>query len=277
MHPVGFCTLALVASLGSSMASAAPPSDVSPRPGPVPAIELRVEASAVDDSARLAEFVRETLSPHLMDAGYAVYPVDADAQLVVRVRLEPLEVGERNYGLHFEFIEDDRATPAIAWIDCVFCTQYRLETKLDEAAPELVQAIDERAAATTEPRPAEPAHTPPPTPEPRPTDSTAPAPVGPLGIAGVVVAATGVGVSIAGAIELSRGVVVGDGTDFERTRTDRRPLGAALLGAGGTAALVGVALLATDLVRRAPPRSARATVVPLVSPRFTGVALLGQF
>jgi hypothetical protein len=108
-------------------------------------------------------------------------------------------------------------------------------------------------------------------------------PIGPLGGVGIGVAVLGVGATIAGAVELSKGKVYDPGTldrpDLEFT--DHRPPGQALLGVGIATATVGVALLVTDVVirskkRRAQTASAR-TPFPMVGDGIVGVGLIQKF
>jgi len=109
-------------------------------------------------------------------------------------------------------------------------------------------------------------------------DKVALAPFGPLGIAGVVVAAAGVGLGVAGGIDLSRGEVdKAQGREGSK-HTDYKPRGIGLLAAGGVAVAVGVVFIAVGVIRTKKKQRERAARVQIdASPNFAGLRFSGRF
>lgn len=104
------------------------------------------------------------------------------------------------------------------------------------------------------------------------------APLGPLGVAGVVVAAAGVGLGVAGGIDLARGEVE-ESEGLERgRREDYRPRGVGVAVAGGAAVAVGVVLIAIGVTRTKKKQRERAARVQIdANPNFAGLRLSGRF
>lgn len=104
------------------------------------------------------------------------------------------------------------------------------------------------------------------------------APLGAWGVAGVVVAAAGMGLGVAGGIDLARGEVE-ETEDRERDRRDDyRPRGVGFLAAGGAAVAVGVALIALGVIRTKKKQRERAARVQInASPGFAGLRFTGRF
>jgi len=109
-------------------------------------------------------------------------------------------------------------------------------------------------------------------------DEVALAPLGALGIAGIVVAATGVGFGVAGGIDLARGEVLESQGRERNRRDDYRPRGVGFLAAGGAAVAVGVALIAVGVTRTKKKQRERTARVRLdASPNFAGLHVSGRF
>lgn len=109
-------------------------------------------------------------------------------------------------------------------------------------------------------------------------DKVALAPLGPLGVAGVVVAAAGVGLGVAGGLDLARGDVE-ESEDLEQgSRENYRPRGVGFVVAGGVAVAVGVALIAIGVTRTKKKQRERAARVQInASPNFAGLRVSGRF
>lgn len=258
-------------------------------------ISISVDAAALgDQGVGIDKIVADDLRPRFESGGYQV--VDRDAALAFRLRFEPLRESRFDYGLRFEFVSGTEVESAIEWVACMTCTDAKLLEILDKKAPELLEATNERFAAmeasaageesTTDEGDSRAATT-----EESGTDDTGdgsepvevPRPIGPLGIGGAIGLAAGLGLSIAGSVELGRGVVVDIDLAKEiGTQIDHRPAGRALLGAGIGVAVVGIALLATDVAIRAKKRKAAAsqhsvTITPALRPDYAGIGLGGRF
>jgi hypothetical protein len=221
------------------------------------------------------------------DAGFEVTDASEGAT-VLRIRLRRLEAGDRNYGIHFEFVDGGAVEPAIDWVDCVFCTEARMLQKLDAVAPSVLEAIEARQQASgdegedageggegggvgmdggSEPEDdggAEPKRR----------------PIGPLGGAGIGIAAAGLGVTIAGAVQWSRGRVPNDDlTSRISEGRDYTTQGQVLVGIGVGALVVGAVMLGVDMGVLAKRRSgeARARISPTIGPERAGLVVQGRF
>lgn len=284
-------TFALAVPLRGSIAAGAPE-----RATPSRTISIGVDATALgDQGVGIDKLVLDTLRPRFESGGYTI--VERDAAIAFRLRFEPLREGRFDYGLRFEFVTDTEVESAIEWVACMTCTDAKLLEILDKQAPELLEATDERFAAMTASAGAEESTTDesdtrgestgPSSSDEDTGDETGtiepPPPIGPLGISGAIGLAAGLGLSIGGGVQLGRGVV--DDIDLAQeigTQTDHRPVGRALLGAGIGVAVVGVALLATDLAIRAKKRKAAAsqasvTITPALRPDYAGLGIGGRF
>lgn len=104
------------------------------------------------------------------------------------------------------------------------------------------------------------------------------APLGPLGVAGVVVAAAGVGLGVVGGIDFARGEVE-EPEGLERGRRENyKPRGVGFLAAGGAAVAVGIALIAVGVTRTKKKQRERAARVQVdANPNFAGLRLSGRF
>jgi hypothetical protein len=269
----------------------------------VVALEVDVKALPKDERD-VGPVVLEQLRA-LVEAGDFEITDDAEGVPLLRVRLRLMEAGDRNYGIHFEFVEGDAVEPAVQWTDCVFCTEARMLQRLESVAPELLAAIearllgqpdagsdtggvgvgedvgdesegDEDDGGVIAP----------------PIDTRA-KPIGPLGYAGIGTAVLGLGLTIGGAVEASRGrqydpacgpdgCPMGTSNTYqELTGTDHRPIGYALLGVGVSAAIAGIVMIGVDVGRRAktrrPADQRRALIVPIASPAGAGIGVSGHF
>lgn len=103
--------------------------------------------------------------------------------------------------------------------------------------------------------------------------------LGPVGHVGIVSSALGLGATIAGAVFLSRGVVVKE-ANVNLTTVDHRPAGWAMLGAGLSVMAVGNVLLAVDLgllSRNRTRHSAGVTGLGLMVADGSGLVVSGRF
>lgn len=229
--------------------------------------------------------VLDKLTAKLQEAGFEVVEASAEA-VQLRVRFVGLRVDKFDYGIHFELVDGDAVEPVIQWVACLLCVDANLLPLLDEHSPALIEALDRRLAgsATVEgegegegagdstigvdavPEVGEPI-----------------AVIGPVGGVGIGVAALGLGAVVWGSVELGRGRVYEDGSSAnpDRSWTDHRLRGRALLGAGLGGVALGTALIVTDVVirakRRKQAREQTGIVVPMAAPEGIGVAWFQRF
>lgn len=113
----------------------------------------------------------------------------------------------------------------------------------------------------------------------RPAFETSPHALGPVGLAGIVVGAAGVGLTGAGVVRLVQGEArAPSSTDLERIAvTDSRPQGRAFLGVGLGVTALGVTALVLDLSILRKQRSRRAAIAPLLGPTTAGLVIRGRF
>ncbi len=105
-------------------------------------------------------------------------------------------------------------------------------------------------------------------------------PIGPLGISGAVGLGVGLALTIAGAVEISKGQVPVPGTSYLDTSEDHRPRGGILVGVGSAVLVAGAVMLGVDLVHRRAAngdRAASAHLFPLLTPTTAGFGVVGQF
>ncbi len=109
-------------------------------------------------------------------------------------------------------------------------------------------------------------------------DKVALAPLGALGVAGIVVAAVGVGLGVAGGVDLARGK--SDEADglIGVEQTDYSPRGIGFASAGGVALVAGAVLIAVGVTRtKKKQREQSARVQIDASPGFSGLRITGRF
>jgi hypothetical protein len=286
--PLIALSLSLLAVFGWSLpiAHAAAPAASAAAAEPV-ALTVSVD-ELPEDERGVGPVLLEQLRSLVEAGGYEISE-DAGAATVLRVRLRILEAGDRNYGMHFEFVDSGVVTPAVEWTDCVFCTEARMLQKLDAKKKELLAAIEARRKA------------------PAVVDDGGeddgsdadddsgdgddggdggseplPKPIGPIGITGAAVSVVGLGAIAWGAVEVARGEVYEPSAGYfqDRTGTNHAPRGYALVGIGAAVTAAGLVLLGVDLARRAKQRKharSQALVLPLVSPTGFGLGVTGSF
>lgn len=185
-----------------------------------------------------------------------------------------------NYVLHFELVQGNTSTELIEPVSCPRCFDETLYNTIAAKVPTLLEAIEAEpkinaVAADGNPdgNPAENGHE-------DPSVEPLPKPIGPVGISGAVVLAAGIGLSIGGGVVLAnpkqREIQGHQILGIERNRT---PLGISLVVPGVTLVVVGTAMLAVDLSRRAKQRKGAQsiTVIPTLSPSSAGIGVVGRF
>jgi hypothetical protein len=185
------------------------------------------------------------------------------------------------YELHFELINGKTATQLIEPVACPECFDPALYETLNQQVPALIEAIEAEAVSDTEGNDVTPpsgdgdgdVSDPPIAPKPKP--------IGPLGGVGIGVAALGLGATIGGAVELSRGKVYDEPSKqpAERTFVDHTLPGGVLIGVGAAGLTVGTAMLIADVVIRAKRRKQHQTrgAYPLISPGVAGIGYVQRF
>lgn len=274
-----FRAVMAVGIIGVSFHSASALADV---PAPVESEERPVKSVRfiiVDDGIEedwvdhFREQTREKIHTGITEAGFVITDeVTADA--TVRLSLKVDDAANFIYHFEIEIAVGDQHT-VLDQAKCEDCLTDKLVLVAEQQAPRIIDALKvarvrSNAPPTTLPH------------EPTNEDEKV-EPLGPLGGVGIGVAVLGLGATIAGAVEISKGKVVDpdslDRPDLEFT--DHRPAGRALLGVGVAAVTVGVALLVTDVVIRSKKRRGQTSSVrapfPMIGHGTVGVGLIQKF
>ncbi|PRP89915.1 hypothetical protein ENSA5_70220 [Enhygromyxa salina] len=253
-------------------AEAAPASEPSTDPAQV---RLVIDANALGDAAKFfSGAIAERLGPVFEDAGYKVTD-KADADVTVRVRLSFYNEEDLDYQVDVD-ISAGSEIVRLETVGCPQCVDDDLLTKVDEQGAAMTDAIGKALAQA---RDADSTTEPPATQASEPEEV---APIGALGGVGIGVAVLGLGATVAGAVELSRGRVYDQPADgLELGYVDHRPPGAVLLGVGVPVFVAGAAMLIADVVIRSNKRKRRqeqtGTTYPLMGPDVVGLGYVRRF
>ena len=268
------CSVALgLSSFTASPAAAAPAAESESDERPVQTVRLlvQVDAEVGEDATHYRARMLEGIQPILANAGFElVDDVTADASVRVSLKVDDLD----NFVFHLEteITVGDQHT-ALDHTKCEDCLLDKLYPAMDQQGPRIVDAL--RVARVHSGTQVVDSDVPP--------EAREVAAIGPLGGVGIGVAALGLGATIAGAVELSKGKVYDPNTiDSPNPQfTDHQPAGRALLGVGIASVAVGVALLVTDVAIRAKKRRNRQTSArayfPVIDGDVFGVGLIQKF
>ncbi|MFV8750465.1 hypothetical protein ACNOYE_07925 [Nannocystaceae bacterium ST9] len=245
-------------------------------------LRVVVDTAALDeqDRERMRKFLQAGVVEEIEAKGITV--VEDGSATTLRVRIEYLDEEDLEYAIHYDIQHGGEIYTDVPLALCTFCVDAKLLRAINGGLPAALKRLEE-LAEPVEPSPLE--ETDPVLEEPVPEDEPEPdriAPIGPLGFTGIGVAALGLGATIAGAVELSKGKV------YEQTSTglswefeDHRPAGKALLGTGVAVMAVGVALLVTDTVIRARKRknsdSGKRAFFPVAGEGIVGAGFIQRF
>ncbi len=271
-NPCRSCLAGLVVWAMASSASA----DV-PRYRPV-AVETRFKG---DDPARVGRVEPELERRAIEALQYRGVEVDGASTTTVVVQVLNVAEGEAgqadkavsDYGTHIEVqIDGEKVGEKVTM--CMHKGEAELVGCALSGLPDVMHLLpkdDEEEEEVPDK----------PVPDPGPADKgkkVALAPLGVLGVAGIVVAAAGLGLGVAGSLDLARGEVDDDDWAVGTERTDYSPRGIGLVVGGGAALAVGAALIAVGVIRTKKKQRERSTRVQLdASPGFAGVRFLGRF
>ncbi len=233
------------------------------------------------DTSTLAEADRERIAKVIL-AGVreqveaeGIDVVDDGTATTLRVRIEYLDPDDLEYAVYYDIQRGGEIVGDVPWVACTFCVDAKLLRSVTDGLPKALERIAELA---------EPIGVDEPEPTDEPVDEPNPdrvAVIGPLGIAGAVLAGSGLALTIAGAIELPRGTEVTESDGLVVRAREHRQTGQVLLGTGAGVLVVGVVMLAVDLGLRAKKRkqadaSAR-MLVPVFGRDFTGLGYVQRF
>jgi hypothetical protein len=262
--------LTVMSFVGSILATPTPAA-AAPASADTPArVRVVVDADALGDAeAFFEEHAHVSVSAALEQAGYALRD-QIDAEVTVRVRMSFYNEEDLDY----EIDVDISTGPELVRLEtaaCPQCVDEDLLARVDAIGSDVADGVaralarvDEHGAANGEP-----------------VEGERVAAIGGVGIAGGVIAGLGVGATIAGAVELSRGRVFDDPdrTPVERTFVDHRTPGGVLLGVGAVAVVAGAAMLITDVVMRSRKRKQQRAGVahPILAPGIIGVGYIQRF
>ena len=204
---------------------------------------------------------------------------DPDSNVTVLVQVLDVSEHQRpdkavgDYATHVEVQIDgevvgDKLTP------CMRRGEAELVGCALSGLPEIMHLIPQEEEVA----PADPEPQTQPEPQPQATDKPPLAPLGPVGVAGVVVAAVGLGLGVAGGIDLARGNVdePEDLTQVRRENHDAR--GVAFVAGGAVALLVGGALIGVGVVKTKKKQRKRTTRMQFdATPNYAGLRFSGRF
>lgn len=271
------CSLALSMPLAPSTAGAQAPSEEASAPIRV-YIETDTKALGERGLGMQGAVIREMRGAFEAAGVELLEPEDEDPNAVrLRIRFtgNAEDVDVYDYELNFELIDGKTATQLIEPVACPKCVDAVLYEKLHEQVSPLVEAIKAETATNTDGSDS----TPPSGDGDGDPATLPPKPIGVLGGMGIGVAAVGLGVTIAGAVQWSRGRV----PEIDLTRPtseglDYTPQGKILVGVGVGTLVVGAVMLGVDLGLRAKQRrKSNYSVVPTFGPQQAGISFHGRF
>jgi hypothetical protein len=263
--------------LASSSPAAAAPASADGERGSTQ-VRVVVDAKGLGEAAEFFEKeVTARVKEAVEGAGYEVVE-SVEAEVTVRVRMSFFNEEDLDYQVDVD-ISAGSELVRLETLGCAQCVDEDLLGKIEGQGGEIVAGID-KALVRVKEGGEEPSGG---------GDGGGEVEevgvIGALGGVGIGVAAVGLGVTIAGAVELSRGrVYEGDPATSEARYlrwSDSRPRGQVLLGVGlGTLALGG-ALLVTDLVIRAKKRKRQreqaSAFVPVFGAEMVGLGWVRHF
>jgi hypothetical protein len=247
-------------------------------------LRVAVDTGALNekDRERIRKFLQAGVVEEVRAQGFTV--VEDGSATTLRVRLEYLDEEDLEYAIHYDIQHGGEIYTDVPWVACTFCVDAKLLRAINGGLPTALERLEKLA----EPDPVEgPVEDPDPVAEePAHVEETEPVrvrPIGPLGFTGITMTTLGLGATIAGSVELSKGKIYSQGTLPDRTREfdDHRPAGKALLGTGVAVMSVGVALLVTDTVIRARKRrnsdSGKRAFFPVTGEGIVGAGFIQRF
>ncbi|MEX1362992.1 MAG: hypothetical protein AB1Z98_07695 [Nannocystaceae bacterium] len=240
------------------------------------------------EPARVAErtvrYIRED-GTQALDEQHEVTVVDDPEAPQIVVELSWANHGESIYGVVMRTQRPGHDPRMLESFECE-CIDSGLTAAIVQRLPDALAQLAEDPTAATAPDPG-PKVAPPvvvegPPPGPpgdgpsdRPAKATA---LGPLGYAGIVVTAGGLGMTGVGIAQLVRGQVTEPSADEQRDwQRDHRPAGRAWLGAGLGTAAVGITMLVVDVTVLKKRRARALTWAPTGGPTQVGLSVSGRF
>lgn len=272
-------SIALAVAMTSSPALASP--DAQPRYAPV-SVQTNFEGEEPERTRRIEPALEKRASEVLQLRHGITVEDEASAAVVMSVRAleESPKAADGNavtdYGVQIEVIVDGEAVGD----EIVPCPEKGEAELVDCAVDGLASILHHIPTLPAEDSERDPGS------DDRPPDNETRgddvpdedrvSPIGVLGGVGIVLAAGGLGSTIAGSLDLARGKVTDDPSSSgeERSR-DYRRRGAVLLGVGLSAIVVGTVLVVTDTRKRAKRRKTSAAIT--VSQEFSGITVTGRF
>lgn len=205
-------------------------------------------------------------------------PAEAKAEIVIYVR--DLEEGPTkklavlDYGVRVE-VQIDGENVGDQIVPCMEKGEAELVDCAIGGIPAVLEHLPTEEVPTEAPKDPPVQEGNPDGPEDQPTDRVAP--IGGLGVVGIVVGAGGIATLIAGGVYLGRGEVTDDVGGFDDAQ-DFRPRGRVLVGVGAGLLGVGMIALGVDVGLRAKKRKKTAARLRLnTGPGIAGIGLSGRF
>lgn len=250
------------------------PVSAQPRYRPV-AVETRFKG---DDPARVERVEPELRRRAIESLGYRDVEVDEASNITVIFQVlnvaedEQADKAVSDYGTHIEVHVDGEKVGE------------KLTMCMQKGEAELVGCALSGLPGVMELLPQEEVredHVAPPVavvPEEKNDDKVALAPLGVLGVVGIVVAAAGVGLGVVGGIDLARGKADEPDGLIGVEQTDYSPRGIGFAAAGGVGLVTGAVLIAVGVTRTKKKQREQSTRVQIdASPGFSGLRITGRF
>ncbi|KIG18247.1 hypothetical protein DB30_01356 [Enhygromyxa salina] len=220
-------------------------------------MEVSVDTSALehDLGKRLGDALDDELAAALRQQGLEVVRRSGDARIEARVELLDYEL--REYAITLELVLHGEREVLIKGLVCAGCAEAMVIRQTLAVLPVAVQRIElqTRPESESRPQPASPARR-----------------LGALGITGIAGMSGGIGGVIAGSVLVARSPTI------ETSKQSGQAQGAALVGVGVAAALLGVTALAFDLTVFDRQRRERNVFIQVdATPTSAGVWLSGRF
>jgi hypothetical protein len=241
-----------------------------PAQGDSARVRVIMDTEALGDAeAPFKGAANERLREALEAAGYELDD-SVRANATVRVRISYFNKADLDYQIDVDLAVGEQILQ-LGTLGCPSCVEDDLLAAIDGRHAEIVAALERALAQQTKPQPVGDV-------DPPAAPTTKTKPIGALGGVGIGVSVLGVGMLVAGGVELGRGRIYDDVTQSvtERTGIDHRPVGGAMLGVGAVMLTAGVTMLVVDLVRSKKQRQA-GLVHPLLGPSIVGLGYAGRF
>lgn len=229
-------------------------------------VRVTVDTAALngEDAERLQAFLQTGIVEEVRAQGFTV--VEDVSATTLRVRIEYLDEGDLEYAIHYDIVRGTLIDTGVPWVACIFCIDAKLLGAIEDGLlPALERLGQSPAPAPVDKRAPTFSHPPIVVEPPKPKRIK---PIGPAGIAGMVVEVSGLALTFAGVWEL-------------REDEDHRRTGTVLVATGASVFVVGFVILVADVGVRAKQRAranpAKQVIAPVLGPGIAGLGYVRRF